>query len=110
MSSKLNRYSLIAAFAITAVSAVARAEPAGGSNPAQAQAGIDVLESGNPHSLDYGIRDVGSRPLTQDELDSLEIGNPDSIDYGNRPIGAHGATNEEIRALESGNPHSVNSR
>ena len=103
MFSKLNRLSLIAALTITAVaSAAARAEPT--------DAAIAVLESTNPHSVDFALRDVGSRPLTTDELDSLEIGAPDSIDYANRPIASRPATNEEIRSLETGNPDAVSNR
>ena len=100
MFPKLNRLSLIAALAITAASLGARAEPT--------EADIAALESANPHSVDFASRDVGSRPLTTDEVDALEIGNPDSIGYANRPISSHAVTNEEIRSLETGNPDAVN--
>jgi len=100
MFPKLNRLSLTAALSITAVSLAAPAEPT--------EAEIAVLESGNPHSVDFASRDVGSRPLTEEELDALEIGNPDSVNFANRPIASHAATNEEIRSLETGNPDAVN--
>jgi len=58
--------------------------------------------------VDFASRDVGSRPLTEEELDALEIGNPDSVNFANRPIASHAATNEEIRSLETGNPDAVN--
>jgi len=100
MFPKLNRLSLIAALTVTAVSMAARAEPT--------ETEIAVLESANPHSVDFASRDVGSRPLTEEELDALEIGNPDSVNFANRPIASHAATNEEIRSLETGNPDAVN--
>jgi len=100
MFPKMNRLSLIAALTITtAGSLAARAAPT--------DAAIAVLESANPHSVDFAQRDVGSRPLTKDELDALEIGIPDSTQYANRTISSHAATNEEIRSLESGNPDAV---
>ena len=98
MFAKLNRLSLIAALSIVAgTSAAAHAGPTA--------AEINVLESGNPHSVSFPVRDIGSRPVTKDELDSLEIGNPHSVNYAKRP--ALAATNEEIRSLETGNPDAV---
>ncbi len=89
---------ILAALSIAAgTAAAARAEPT--------NAEIAALESGNPHSVDFALRDVGSRPLTKDEFDTLEIGNPHSVDYKSRP--SHAATNEEIRSLETGNPDAV---
>jgi len=98
MFAKLNRLSLIAALSIVAgTSAAAHAGPNAGE--------IEVLESGNPHSVKFPVRDTGSRPVTKDDLESLETDNPHSVNYSKRT--SHAATNEEIRSLETGNPHSV---
>src|SRR2546427_6799061 len=117
MFSELTRLSLIATVAITAAaSAAARAGPKDDSKqvrePArlQPESGIAALESGNPHSVDFALRDIGSRSPTSEELDALEIGDPNSIDYPKRPIGSHAATNEELRSIETGNPDAVNNR
>jgi hypothetical protein len=100
MSLKLNRFSLIATLSILAATAGAHAAPGKESK-------LDALESGNPHSVSYGSRDVGSRKLTQEDLDSLESGNPNSVNYANRPVPGRGPTNEELQALESGNPDAI---
>ena len=100
MTLKLNRLSLIAALSITApIAAAAHAAPG--------KTEIAVLESANPHSLDFASRDTGSRPLTKDEIYSLEAGNPHSVDYANRPVSRHAPTNDELRLLETANPDSV---
>ena len=103
MSSKLNRLSLIAALAVAAgTSAAVYAAPT--------EAEVAALESGNPHSVDFALRDSGSRPATKDDLQALESDNPHSVDFAKRTISSHRPTNEELRALETGNPDAVRSR
>jgi hypothetical protein len=97
MSLKLNRFSLIAALSISAATTAAA--------HAASEVEIAVLESANPHSVDFASRDTGSRLPTKDELEWLEVGNPHSVKYANRRVSA--ATNQELRSLETGNPDAV---
>ena len=98
MFTKLNRFSLIAALCVAAASAAANA----GDDKVQ----VAMLESGNPHSVEFARRSVARSPATSDDVEALEIGNPHSVNYGNRPA-AQAATNEQIRSLEIGNPDAV---
>ena len=60
-----------------------------------------------PTSTDEARAQAGSR--TNDELNALETGNPHSVDFGSRATPRR-STNDEIDASETGNPHSVDFR
>jgi len=108
--------SLAAALALSAAIGGARAEfmPTS-TDEARAQAvsqtndEINLLESGNPHALDYRNR-MPPRVSTNDEIDSGETGNPHSIDFRNRAAPRRWATKDEINAAESGSPDSVGNK
>src|SRR6267154_2323179 len=76
---------------------------------ARAQAGsrtndeVNALETGNPHSVDFGSRAIPRR-ATNDEIDAGETGNPHSVDFASRVAPRRWATKDEINAAESGSP------
>ena len=85
MTSKLNRFSLIAALTLTAAAfSAARADRMPGSKEAFNSAEskrtdqLDVLQSGNPHSVHFTIRQISRHSPTNDEINAGEVGNPDS--------------------------------
>lgn len=92
MTSKLNRFSLIAALTLAAAAfSAARADPMPGSKEACDSAEsktteqIDALQSGAPHSVHFTIRQISSRHSpTNDEINAAEAEDPNSVDYPNR--------------------------
>jgi hypothetical protein len=82
---------------------------------ARAQAGsrtndvVNALETGNPHSVDFGSRAIPRRS-TNDEIDASETGNPHSVDFRSRVAPRRWATKDEINAAESGSPDSVDNK
>jgi len=92
MTSKPNRFSLIAALTLTAAAfSAARADPMPGSKEAcesvesKTTDQIDALQSGNPHSVHFTIRQISSRHSpTNDEINAAEAEDPNSVDYPNR--------------------------
>ncbi len=108
---------LIAAVALSTVAiGGARADPMPTStDEARAQAGsrtndeVNALETGNPHSVDFGSRAIPRR-ATNDEIDAGERGNPHSVDFGSRVAPRRWATKDEINAAESGSPDSVGNK
>ncbi len=91
MTSKLNRFSLIAALTLTAAAfSAARADPMPGSKEACESAEskttdqIDALQSGSPHSVHFTIRQISRHSPTNDEINAAEAEDPNSVDYPNR--------------------------
>jgi hypothetical protein len=88
---------LIAAFAMTALLAVAPADN-----------GSDLL-SDQPSSSAAAIGLVPRSP-TNDEINAAESGNPEAVEYGNRPaLEVGGDVNAQWEAGESGNPDAAHS-
>ena len=91
MTSKLNRFSLIAALTLTAAAfSAARADPMPGSKEASEPAEskttgqIDALQLGNPRSVHSTIRQISRHSPTNDEINAAEAEDPNSVDYPNR--------------------------
>ena len=108
---------LIAAAALSTVGiGGARAAPMPTStDEARAQAGsrtndeVNALETGNPHSVDFGSRAIPRR-ATNDEIDAVRVARLASVDFGSRVAPLRWATKDEINAAESGSPDSVGNK
>src|SRR5258705_10286360 len=90
LTSKLNRFSLIAALTLTAAAfSAAGADPMPGSKEACESAEskttdqIDALQSGNPHRGHFTIQ-ISRHSPTNDEINAAEVEDPNSVDYPNR--------------------------
>ena len=91
MTSKLNRFSMIAALTLAAAAfSAARADPMPGSKEgcesveSKTTDQIDALQSGNPHSVHFTIRQISRHSPTNDEINAAEAEDPNSVDYPNR--------------------------